>query len=140
MKIKKFLNFNESIDDLSNLKGICEYYLSDLINIGYNLDIKSSKGSDKTIYTIKLNLPSVHSTYFDSVSESFKFKNLKDYYISFIEALDMNYDIVSRGKIYLRLVPTTIVNLVSIDDFYKSDDNMIICEFVIYVKYPYEYN
>ena len=114
----KFLRkFNENLEDRLEIKDYCEMNLAYLIDEGFFIDVHSHSVGYYSITlrrSLTTNRHGVHTSYF-------KWDDIKDHYIPFIQRIKNTYKLSSD---YINFTSSNSMDLISYP-FYQLDDKNI---------------
>lgn len=115
----KFLRkFNENLEDRLEIKDYCEMNLAYLIDEGFFIEIHFHDMASYYNITLRRSLTTnqygVHTSYF-------KWNDVKDHYIPFIERIRNKYKLASS---YISFTDSTSVNVISYP-YYQLDDKNV---------------
>ena len=111
----KFLRkFNENLEDRLEIKDYCEMNLAYLIDEGFFIDVHSHSGG---YYNITLRR-SLTTTQHGVRTSYFKWDDIKDHYIPFIQRIKNTYKLSSD---YINFTSSNSMDLIRFP-FYKLDD------------------
>lgn len=115
----KFLRkFNENLEDRLEIKDYCEMNLAYLIDEGFFIDINWHDMA--SYYSISLRKSSTTNQH-GVITPYFKWDDIKDHYIPFIERIRSKYKLASS---YINFTDSTSVNVISYP-YYQLDDKNI---------------
>ena len=115
-------SFNEGFKDVEEkkqqLQQYCDGYLAYLYDEGFKVNITDFKGNDSTSYGTYLEIMIIKNVGMNRIK--FNFDEVKDYFISFYQMLQQDYDLVDwfNGKAN---VEAYIEVYTSMDEHYISD-------------------